>query len=433
MKVLRLQVHNVLRISDVDLSLEGHNLVLIGGRNGQGKTSAIKALLMALCGKKNFDFPEVALKEGESSGWIRVDLSGNEDMGDLQGYTVEMNFRRKRGGAVEESFRLLDSTGEEAPTPRDLLNRLYTLRGFDPLSFEKAKPKEQAEMIRKLLGLDFSDLEKEYNSVYANRTEQNKRVAQLEAQRKGMRPPANAPKSKVVVSELVSEVERANLHNRKGERSKDDHASRVKNQASYQIEYNKLQQELDSVKFNMDRNAEAIQKLEGEIAEFVPIDVEPIKAKIAKAEELNAAYELAIKVAELDSRIREESYRADDMTDRLADIKESKQKRMEEAKWPVEGMSLDSDGVTLDGLPFEQASRAKRMRTSVLIGMSMNPTLRLMVTEHGSDCDLETLKELDELCKEKDYQLLMEFVTRSKDDEELCAVVFEDGTAKEIE
>ena len=50
MNVLRLQVHNIMRISDLDLDLDGHHLVLVGGKNGQGKTSAIKSLLMALCG-----------------------------------------------------------------------------------------------------------------------------------------------------------------------------------------------------------------------------------------------------------------------------------------------------------------------------------------------------------------------------------------------
>jgi hypothetical protein len=54
-----------------------------------------------------------------------------------------------------------------------------------------------------------------------------------------------------------------------------------------------------------------------------------------------------------------------------------------------------------------------------------------MVSQDGSDCDLDTLKQLEEICREEDYQLIMELVTRGKDDEGLCAVVFEDGQAKE--
>jgi hypothetical protein len=118
------------------------------------------------------------------------------------------------------------------------------------------------------------------------------------------------------------------------------------------------------------------------------------------------------------------------MTDALEDIKSKKQTAMEEAKWPVPGMSLDDNGVLLDGLPFEQASRAQRIRTSVKIEMAAKPKLRLMVSQDGSDCDMDTLNELEAICKENDYQLIMEFVTRSQADEELCAVVFEDGQAK---
>jgi hypothetical protein len=119
------------------------------------------------------------------------------------------------------------------------------------------------------------------------------------------------------------------------------------------------------------------------------------------------------------------------MTAQLEDITEAKRKSMEQAKWPVPGMSLDEEGVMLNGLPFEQASRAQRIAASVRIGMAMNPKLRLMVSQDGSDCDLDTLKQLEEICREEDYQLIMELVTRGKDDEGLCAVVFEDGQAKE--
>ena len=430
MRVLNLKVHNILKVSDLDMSMDGHHLVLIGGKNGQGKTSAIRALLMALCGKRGMDFPDVVLKEGEDHGWVKVDLSGDEDLGDLQGLTIEMGFRRRRGGKIEESFRLLDSTGEEAPEPRKLLSSLYSLRAFDPLAFEKAKPKEQAELIRRLLGLDFEDQDKEYDQVFAERTQVNRQLKELEARRSAIRVPSNAPKEKVSVGALVKELDAARELNA----NVDKESARVDELRAKVDQLNAKHLEAKALVAKLEADIETATDLYGKqcwaAENLAKIDTSAIQAKIESSEELNAAYDLKVSADQLDKQIRETVRKADGMTDALEDIRSKKQTAMEEAKWPVPGMSLDDNGVLLDGLPFEQASRAQRIRTSVKIEMAAKPKLRLMVSQDGSDCDMDTLNELEAICKENDYQLIMEFVTRSQADEELCAVVFEDGQAK---
>ena len=438
MRVLRLEVHNILRVSDLDLNMEGHHLVLIGGRNGQGKTSAIKALLMALCGKRKMDFPEVALKEGEDEGWVKVDLSGDEDLGDLKGYTIELGYKRRRGGKIEESFRLLDSTGEEAPGPRELLESLFNLRAFDPMGFEQAKPKERAELIRKMLGLDFTEQDKEYQRIFTERTVANRQVKDLQARRAAVKVPKDAPELKVSVSSLLAELDAANKVNAEAD-AKKQKADRASVDAARIQEYiarkkedqKKLQDSIDAAEKDLVVLMETANTLEQEAASANRVDTASIKQQIDSAEELNQKHEARVAAGRLDSEVRSATVKADSMTAQLEDITEAKRKSMEQAKWPVPGMSLDEEGVMLNGLPFEQASRAQRIAASVRIGMAMNPKLRLMVSQDGSDCDLDTLKQLEEICREEDYQLIMELVTRGKDDEGLCAVVFEDGQAKE--
>ena len=64
---------------------------------------------------------------------------------------------------------------------------------------------------------------------------------------------------------------------------------------------------------------------------------------------------------------------------------------------------------------------------SVKIGMAANPKLRLLVCQNGSDLDTDTLEVLDALLKENDFQMIVELVTRTEADEDLCAVVIKDG------
>ncbi len=100
---------------------------------------------------------------------------------------------------------------------------------------------------------------------------------------------------------------------------------------------------------------------------------------------------------------------------------------LQEAEWPIEGMSVDSEGVLLDGLPFESACLSRRISASVNVGMSLNPELRLLVCEDGSSLDMDTLKQIEEELKEKDYTMLVEVVTRTQQDEDMCAVVIKEG------
>jgi hypothetical protein len=81
----------------------------------------------------------------------------------------------------------------------------------------------------------------------------------------------------------------------------------------------------------------------------------------------------------------------------------------------------------MNGLPFEQASTSQRIMASVKVGMALNPKLRLLVCQHGSDLDNDTLSVLEQAAKENDFQLLIETVTRTEADEERCAVIIEDG------
>lgn len=429
MRILNYEVHNIMRVSDLQLNMDGHHLVLIGGKNGQGKTSALSALLMALCGKRDFDFPEVALKDGENSGWVKVRLSGDSELHDETGFTVELSYRRKRNGQAMESFRILDSTGDEAAEPRALLKRLYDLKAFDPLSFESAKPKDREQLIRKILGLDFEDLDFKREKLFSQRTAVNRSLKEDEARRAAITFPRDTPDARISVVALVDEKERAARHNAEIERQKKAEANIELAISALDAEEARLLEKIKKCREDREAKHQELTAQQIKVRAMQPIDLSVIQSKIENAEVLNQAIEAKGRASELDTTIRQFTLQADKLTTEIEKIDNEKRDRMENAEWPVKGLSLGENGVMLNDLPFEQASRAERIRASVRIAMAMNPKLRLMVSQDGSDCDMETLQELEKMCREHDYQLILEFVTRTKADEAMCAVVFRDGEA----
>jgi hypothetical protein len=445
MRVATYQAHNVLKIADVDFNLEGRHLFLVGGKNDQGKTSALQGLLMALCGRSGMDYPEIALKEGEDEGWIKVQLLPD---GDERGLSVELLFRRKRGGQVVESFRILDEEGRESPEPRSLLKRLYEVRAFDPLEFERLARAEKKALLQKLLGLDFSESERRYKEAFNERAAVNRDGKKLVAQLEAMPLHKDVPEEEVSVERLMNNRREMEAHNQRNERER-------QRLAELEAKYSAAQDVVSAVNDRMDEITDQIAALQAEFSrvndqkqkdlsslELAGLEVSTQRATWAVLENKDPAVVDAqiLAAGDTNRRVRENAarksveaalaemraqYKA--LDDAMDQIKAEQEAALREAPWPVEGLSMDDDGVLFNGLPIEQAAKSRRIRTSVLIGMALNPKLRLLVCQDGNDLDVDSMAELEKILEEKDFQMILEMVTRGADDESRCAVVIEDG------
>lgn len=437
MQVIKYEAHNVLGVKDIKFDLAGRHLFLVGGANGQGKSSALTALIMALAGKSGMsDYPEIALRKGQKKGKVTIELTGDADLMESKSITVELSLRQKPSGSVVEEFRVLDSTGEEAPEPRKLLQRLFTLRAFDPLEFERKKPKEKATLVQGMLGLDLAKYDNEYKAEFEKRTEIGRDGAKLKAQFEGMKQHDDAPAEEVKVVDLMTEVEKLQEENKsRGEYQKlaDDLYGQ---QVSLCEQADKLFEQIAALQVTLEGTKAAIEAAEvgeknaREKVEKLPDrtpDIAAVKEKIAKADDTNRKVRENAAREKVEAELKKSRGEYQKLTDRLKEIQEERDDVVANAKWPIEGMELNEDGLLMNGLPFEQASTSQRIMASVAVGMALNPKLRLLVCQHGSDLDNETLDALDAVVKEKDFQFLCEIVTRSKEDEERCAVVIADG------
>ena len=428
MRVVEFEVFHMMGLKRAKLQMPENGVVLIGGENGHGKTRTIESFLMAMCGKSGMDWPDVELADEDREGWVRVKLTGDTELHDLEGFVVELKLKKRRGKPVLEQFRILDSTGDEAASPREFLQRLYSLRALDPRALEKASPAKRAELIKKLVGLDFTDLDSDRDVAYKKRTEINRDNKMLQGRRSGIEFPEGTPDAPISVVALVAEKDRAMAYNR----AVDQDARALKNMQDHDAkladEITKLEQRLADLKEAKAKYVVDIAKQQEIVAGAVKIDVTQIQDAIESSEITNADVSRKLEASRLDKEIHQLAVESQKLTDKIERIDNEKQRKLEDAKWPLPNMSLDDSGVLLDGLPFEQASSAQRLFASVKVGMALNPKLKLFVSKDGNDLDNKTLLELDKMLKENGYQMILEFVTRSDADEARCAVVFKDGT-----
>lgn len=439
MRVLNLEVHNVQRVSHINFNMDGHGLFLVGGKNRQGKSSTLIALLMALSGRSGMsNYPEIALKQGEDEGWITVKLSGEtEETHQPGGITVKLRLVRKRNGTVAEEFVVEDVDGDPAPSPRGLLQSLFNLRAFDPLHFESMETKARKVLLEKMLGLDFTDSKEEYDRLYAKRTDLNREAKTIEAQLKGM--PAYADCVEVSATELMAELERRQGVNQRNTAVRNQAVETEKSLSATGAAIDDLNQQMEALRKRLDALTEKKTSLESTLVEqkkaieaLADVDIAEVRTKIANVDDNNQKAHANARRKEVSERWQDLGKRIDAINEKLKNIQDTNEKKLREAKFPVEGMSMDADGILLNGLPFDQASCAERIEASVRVGMALNPTLRLMVSQNGGALDDEAIVALDKILAENDFQMIVEVATRSPFDEDLCSVVLKDGKVAKV-
>lgn len=114
-KIIKLTAENVKRLSVVEISPEG-NVVTIGGRNGQGKTSVLDSIEYALGGNPSDTMP---VRSGEESAKVVVDL------GDI---VVKRTFTAAGG----TSLTVTNADGVKQASPQAILDKLTGRLTFDP-------------------------------------------------------------------------------------------------------------------------------------------------------------------------------------------------------------------------------------------------------------------------------------------------------------
>lgn len=420
-KIIRLQVNNLLRISAAEIKPDGSPLVIVAGKNQQGKSSLLDSIAIALSGK---DLPKEPIKRGAASASIILETDE---------YIVTRTFSQTGGAKLE----VRDREGARLTSPQTKLDALYTRTTFDPLTFVHMKPLEQADTVRRIVGLDFAKEEEDRAKLYNDRTAIGRDLKSAQARRDGIQRDTSAPTAEISVAELAEKLEKAQQINRGIENRKtalsqmlaetDRKAAEVY-EAEAAVEDAKRAVEnaegaLQRAKIVLDNQRQKAEAESVALAEVKDEDTDGIRTQIQNAENTNqrvranAGWDREHKEV---TRLQGEQSR---LTGLMEAIDSKKAKALESAKFPIDGLAFNESGVTFNGLAFEQASSAEKIRVSLAIAVALNPTLRVMLIKDGSLLDEDNLALIGTFAAEHDATVFLECVGNRED----ATVIIEDG------
>lgn len=470
MRIISLIIEGIKRIAAVEINPDG-SVVLLCGKNKQGKTSVLDSIWWALDGAKNIQ--KQPIRNGQETAFIKLDL------GELK---IVRNFKRKKDGGFTTSILVTSADGASYSQAQTMLDSLLEELCFDPIEFAdmaKNKPKDAISMLRRFVPeVDFDAIATAHQVDTDRRTSVGRLADQERAAANAIIVPKDTPEELIPEDELTDKLTKASEENnqlllRRQNRTKkqleaaaakESIASVDKRIAEFVQEKERIRDvEISGLEEQIKRLREAIAEKEQRIenvssncyadvtrrsdeirfkAQADQKVIDDIEAKIAAAgelpeltkvgeinEEIREARKTNIDVRQLQLKIRhgqtaqkyDKEY--EDLTAAINKRQADKRARIAAAKMPVPGISFDGDMILLNEVPFDQASDAEQLDASCRIAMAMNPRLRVMRVRQGSRLDSDALKMIEQLCEEHDFQAWIERV----DETGLVGFIMEDG------
>lgn len=428
MKIVRLQAENIKRLKAVEVTPTG-DLVVIGGKNDAGKSSLLDAIEMAMVGEAAT--PPTPVRKGEKAAKVVLDL------GDL---VVTRTFTEGGG----RKLIVANKEGARFPSPQAMLDRLYGELAFDPLAFERMEQKAQAETLRRLVGLDFDALDGKRADLYDERTLANRDVKALEVKLDSSTKYPDAPAEEVSIAGLSAELAAAEAQRNAiaplERRVAALEARRVGNRDrlhAIENETTVLQKRLadlvaskEEIDLELQNLADQAAVAAADVADAqaaVP-DTAAIRTRLEAAEATNQKVRTNVQYGQASQALEDARAVSKGLTDRIDGIDAQKAEKLAAAAFPVPGLGIDADGVTFDGLPFEQASTSDRIRISLAIGLAANPTLKVLLVRDGSLIGSEKLALLGTMAAEAGAQVWLEMLQDAPDGR--TTVFIEDGSVR---
>jgi len=430
LKLMSLEIENILRVQAVYLEMGPDGVLQIEGGNEQGKTSVLRALELLMAGK-NADAAPAPLHGDATKGQIIATI------GHL---VVTKKYREGKGPVLTVTV----GKGKKLAKPQTILDDLMAHYTLNPLKFMAMDDKKKLETLAAFLEFDQSEFDAEEARLtderkYAKKEAQRLTSAMVEAPRH-----TNAPEKVIDVKELMEELqERQRINAVITERARacvalEDEITQIEQGCKMlSVDIGVLQQQVASKKAKMAERKEVLARHRSDLEvarkeslKDQEVNEQEITDKINAADELNRMRRDNDRHNELRAEAQAAGKKADDLEEAVKAIraKKDKARAAAAAKLPLPDLALTEDAVLYKGKPLSQAGRSAQLRVSTAVAIAMNEDkqVRLLLIDDAEKLDPDGTKALLEMAKAEDFQVIMTRVTGAGGPSE-GAVVIEDG------
>lgn len=412
-KINSLEIENVKRIKAIRLEPSPNGLTVIGGKNGQGKTSVLDSIAWALGGDRYR--PSAAQRSGSvNAPALHVTLSN--------GLVVERKGKNS-------DLKVIDPNGRKSG--QQLLNEFISQLALDLPRFLDASNKEKADILLQIIGVgdELFELERRENELYNRRYEVGRIADRKQKFADEMTLYTDVPDELVSPSELIrrqQDILAKNAENRR----KREHMHEIENGA------NTLQSSIDECKKRLSELEKELTKSLADLeiarkdALFLQDEsTEELERDIADIEKTNIKIRSNLDREKAMSEAEEYRTEYNSLTEEIEEVREQRLALLDSAHLPLSGLSVENGELTYNGYKWDAVSGSDRLKIATAIARKINPECGFVLLDKLEQMDTESLREFAEWLEGEGLQVI---ATRVSVGDE-CSVIIEDGCVKAAE
>ncbi len=414
--ITAIRIKNFQKIEAFTLEIDPKdNVVLLGGDNEQGKTSAIDAIDAAFTGFSKTK--KSVIRTGASSASIEVDFP-----------PYSLTRETSIGGKEVVKLTRLDD-GTSIRNEKQFLEEL--LGGFSrPIKFMNSAPKDKRKIVADLGNINLDKFDEEIRKALDFAKTIRDQEAGLAAKLKDMPWHDDAPKEEVSMAVLLEEINQKMAVNASIDTFATEVTSLENAAAAKKLKADDIFERAKVLKAQLDalRAAHAEAKTAAETAE---IDAAKAKEKLGqmKREEISHLQESANKVEETNKLVRINHAKLAAIREHEGLVKDKEmanaavlaqqnalKAEIAKANLPVEGLGFVDGDITLDDLPFNMASHARQIAASVAISLALKGKLAPILIEDASTIGAKLMRSIAEEAKRHGAIVIAEIVANETEE-----------------
>lgn len=409
-KINKLEIENVKRVKAVKFEPTANGITVIGGDNGQGKTSVLDSIAWALGGNKFR--PSQPVREGSV-------IPPNLHIVMSNGLVVERKGKNS-------DLKVIDPDGNKAG--QQLLDSFVEELALNLPKFMQQSNKEKANTLLQIIGVgeQLVTLEKEEQDVYNRRHAIGQIADQKEKFAKEQEYYPDAPKELVSASDLIKQQQEILARNGENQKKRENLTSiqKLHEEAVNRVEL--LKKELSNAENELAKVIVDLATASKSAKNLIDESTKELEKSITEVDEINRKVRANLDKdkAEEDARGYREEY--DELTTEITEIRKRKTALLDNADLPLEGLSVEDGDLIYNGFKWDNMSGSEQLKVATAIVRKLNPNCGFVLIDKLEQMDVTTLNAFGEWLESEGLQAI---ATRVSTGDE-CSIIIEDGYIK---
>ena len=402
-KITSLELENIKRIKAVQITPTASGLTIVGGKNNQGKTSVLDAIMWILGGDRYR--PSEPHRDGSvTPPYGKITLSN--------GLVVERKGKNS-------DLKVIDPSGNRAG--QQLLNEFISQFALDLPKFMNGNNKEKANTLLQVIGVGdkLYELDQKEKELY----NQRRTIGQIGDQKKKYA--AELPVFPEAPSELISASEL--IHQQQEILARNGENQKKRNQlAELEAHNSQLQKQIDQLVMEQARVKKDLEIARMDAEDLHDESTAELEKNISDIEEINRKVRVNLDKEKAETEAQEYLQKYDEFSVLLEEVRSERTDLLKGSNLPLEGLSVEDGELTYKGFKWDNLSGADQMKVGVAIVRKLNPKCGFVLLDKLEQMDIDKLNEFVAWLQQENLQVI---ATRVSTGDE-CSIIIEDGYSK---